>query len=390
MDTKIPGLENPMTLGMEEELFLVDIESGALITELPTNFIAECQKQAGTQIIPEFLTAQIELRTKPCNNLKELQEELLRLRGIIAQVGNRHGIAPVASSTHPFSYWKDQTRSQSARYKMLADKLQLMAHRMLICGMHLHVGLENDELRVAMLNKLYWYLPHLLYLSTSSPFWQGMDTGLSSMRLSVLNGLPRSGLPERFNDLKDYNNYLEFLKHAGVINDSSEVWWDARLNPTFPTVEMRITDVATRSDDVISIAAFYSCLMHWIREGLRNKSITHDYHEGLAEENRWRAQRYSFKDGSLIDYKKKRLEPVLGIYQALVDKLLPIAEQLDCEEQLKGIMRILKQGTSASHQRRVYRSALEKGLSEEEALKQVVDFLRVETAKNCYVDANAA
>ena len=252
--------EPSFTLGVEEEYLIVDPESGALIAEPPQAFFDACTDRIGPQVTNEFLLSQIEVGTPVCASIAEAREALGELRREVCEVAGAHGMAPIAASTHPFASWHSQRHTPKQRYDDLRRDLQAVADRLLICGMHVHVAVEEEDLRVDIFNQLSYFLPHLLALSTSSPFWQGLDTGLKSYRLTVFDGLPRTGLPEVFSSYGEYQRTVGVLTGAKLVEDASKIWWDLRLSARFPTIEMRITDVCPRLEDAITIAALFRCL----------------------------------------------------------------------------------------------------------------------------------
>ena len=252
--------EPSFTIGIEEEYLLVDKASRNLANDPPKAIMEACEKKLAKQVSPEFLRCQIEVGTTVCKSVQEARKELAHLRGTIAEISGEHGLAPIAASTHPFARWEDQHHTDKERYNALARDMQVVIRRMLICGMHVHVAVEDDALRIDLFNQLAYFLPHLLALSTSSPFWQGMQTGLNSYRLSVFKEMPRTGLPEEFDSPGQYQRTVDVLVKAGVIEDATKVWWDLRPSARFPTLEMRVTDTCTRLDDAIAIAAMFRCL----------------------------------------------------------------------------------------------------------------------------------
>ncbi|MDH3337823.1 MAG: YbdK family carboxylate-amine ligase, partial [Gammaproteobacteria bacterium] len=216
------------TLGVEEEYLLIDPDTRALVADPPTTLMKECEDRLGTQVTSELLRSQVEIGTKVCSNVQEAREDLVRLRRCIKQVANSHGLEFIAASTHPFSLWHDQKHTRKERYDQLTIEMQGAARRLLICGMHVHVGIEDDELRIDLMNQMSYFLPHLLALSCSSPFWEGRDTGLKSYRLTVFDALPRTGIPERFASYAEYQRHVRVLMDAGLIEDSTRIWWDLR------------------------------------------------------------------------------------------------------------------------------------------------------------------
>lgn len=367
------------SIGIEEELFIVDKKSREIVSQLPAAFLKQCEQHFSEQIVPEFLSSQVEIITRPHKSIREACTEYQALRKCVIDVADQFDLAPIAASTHPFSSWREQKPNVGRRYHRLAEDLRVSARRMLVSGMHIHIGIENENHRLMILNYLCWYLPHLLALSTSSPFWSGMDTGLNSYRLSVVDGLPRSGLPEYCATMKEYNQYVDILKRAGVIENARELWWDARMSCRYPTIEMRITDVCTKIDDAVSIAALYQCLIRWIDR--RKDKPTRDDHVSfqVTRENRWRAQRFPLARGSLIDCFEDKLVSYPEKIKYMVEKLQEDAEALDCVAELNGIRSILTHGTSADQQRKIFKRQIKDGKTEKAALKSVVDHLIEET-----------
>jgi carboxylate-amine ligase len=292
------GIHEPsFTLGVEEEYLLVDKETRSLVIDPPETLMAEAEEKCGAQVTSELLKSQIEIGTKVCANIQEAHEDLARLRKNIIDVAANHGIAPIAASTHPFSKWVDQKHTEKDRYDQLTDEMQGAARRLLICGMHVHVGIEDNELRIDLMNQLSYFLPHLLALSCSSPFWLGEDTGLKSYRLTIFDALPRTGIPERFASWAEYERHVDILKNAGLIEDSTRVWWDLRPSGKFPTLETRIMDVCTRLKDTVALAALLCCIMRMLFRLRTRNQRWRLYTPMLIRENRWRAMRYSFDEG---------------------------------------------------------------------------------------------
>jgi len=256
--------EPEFTLGIEEEYFLVDKTTRNVVGDPPDGMLAECEALLGAQVSPEFLRSQIEIGTRVCMTLDEARADLRRLRGTIASVAARHGMAPIAAATHPFARWEAQKTTERVRYQSLESDLQGVGRRLAICGMHVHIGIPDDELRIDLLNQASYFLPHLLALSTSSPFWQGDNTGLKSYRLAVFDEMPRTGTPERFASWGEYRRHVDILVGAGLIEDATKLWWDLRPSDRFPTLEMRITDSCTTLEDTLSIAALFRCLLRML------------------------------------------------------------------------------------------------------------------------------
>ncbi len=372
--------EPPFTIGVEEEYLLVDKETRGLVVDPPASLLAECEEILGGQVTNELLQSQIEVGTKVCNNVQEAREDLARLRKSVIEVTGRHGIAPIASSTHPFSLWSEQKHTRKDRYESLTAEMQAAARRLVICGMHVHVGINDDSLRIDLMNQAAYFLPHLLALSCSSPFWRGEDTGLKSYRLTIFDALPRTGLPEKFQSYNEYQRHVDILINAGVIEDSTKIWWDLRPSARFPTLESRIMDVCTRLDDALALAALLVCIMRMLYRLRLNNQRWRTYTRMLVRENRWRAMRYSFDEG-LIDFAKGRIVPFEDLLDEILDLTYEDARALDCEAEIGSVRDILSRGTSAHRQLKAHELSLAAGNSRDDALNAVVDTLISDTAE---------
>jgi carboxylate-amine ligase len=373
--------EPAFTIGMEEEYHLVDLASRNLAGDPPPGLFEECRRRLDIQVSPEFLKHQIEVGTRVCTSLPEARQDLARLRRTVADVARDHGLAPIAAATHPFGNWNELKPTEGQRYRTIAEDLQMVGRRLVICGMHVHVGIEDQELRIDLMNQVGYFLPHLLALSASSPFWRGEDTGLKSYRVSVFNGLPRTGLPEIFASWGEYQRQVGMLTEAGLIEDATKLWWDIRPSHRFATLEMRISDVCTRLGDGIAIAALFRCLLRMLWRLKGSNQRWRLYARMLIEENRWRAQRYGTEEG-LVDFGKGVVVP----YAELLDEMLALtaedAEHFGCVAEVQSARDILARGSSADRQRQVHRAALAAGADRHEALRRVVDHLVEETVSD--------
>lgn len=372
--------EPTFTIGIEEEYLLVDRDTRDLARDPPAAMFEECEARIKGLVRPEFLKAQIEVGTRVSQTVQQAADDLARLRRTVSDVAAECGLATIAASTHPFSEWQEQTHTDKDRYNVLARDMQAVARRLVICGMHVHVGIEDDELRIDLMNQVGYFLPHLLALSTSSPFWRGVDTGLKSYRLSVFDELPRTGLPERFTSYMEYQRHVDVLTGAGLIEDASMLWWDVRPSARFPTLEMRITDVCTRLEDAVAIAALFVCIVRFLFRLRRNNQRWRIYAAMLVNENRWRAQRYGLDEG-LVDFGKGQVVPFAELMDELLELIDEDATALGCLTEVGHCREIIKRGTSAHRQLTTYADAVNAGASREEALAAVVDMLIEETVR---------
>lgn len=366
------------SIGLEEEYLLVDRQTGVLAVQPPPQMLAECQDISGGQVNPEFLQCQIEVATKVCGSSAEARAELKALRLAVAGVAERYGLAPIAAATHPFARWSDQRHTERPRYDALAQDLAGVARRLVICGLHVHVGIADEDLRIDLMNQVSYFLPHLLALSASSPFWQGEETGLQSFRVSVFDSLPRTGLPERFESWGEYQRMVNRLVAAGLMEDATKLWWDIRPSARFPTLEMRITDVCTRLDDAISIASLYRCLLAMLLRLKQRNQRWRLYVNALIDENRWAAARYGVA-GRLVDFGKSQPVPYADLLEEMIELVREEAVAMGCVAEVEAARGILRRGTSAQRQLQVYRAALDQGQDKAEALARVVEWLARET-----------
>ncbi|MGB5510381.1 MAG: carboxylate-amine ligase [Woeseiaceae bacterium] len=367
------------TVGIEEEYLLVDKETRSLLVDPPQTLMAEAEELCGAQVSSELLQSQIEIGTKVCHSVQEAHEDLAHLRRSVIEVANRHGLAPIAASTHPFSRWTEQKHTRKDRYDELTTEMQGAARRLVICGMHVHVGISDDELRIDLMNQMSYFLPHLLALSCSSPFWLGQDTGLKSYRLTIFDALPRTGLPERFASYAEYERHIGILMEAGLIDDATRIWWDLRPSARFPTLETRIMDVCTRLEDTVSLAALLMCILRMLYRLRTRNQRWRIYTPMLIRENRWRAMRYSFDEG-LIDLAKGTVVPFADMLDELCSLVSEDARALGCEKEVAGVHNIISRGTSAHRQLKDYELERASGASVEDSLKSVVDTLIRDTA----------
>jgi len=371
----------PFTIGLEEEYLLVDPASRDLVPDPPENLMRACEAaveaDAGT-VSPEFLRAQIEVGTSVCHSIDGARDKLARLRRCVIGAAEAEGLALIAASTHPFADWHRQQNTDKERYNALAQDLQTVAQRLLICGMHVHVGITDDDQRIDLMNQVRYFLPHLLVLTTSSPFWQGYDTGLNSYRLAVWDELPRTGLPERFDSYGEYQRHVTMLVDAGLIEDATKIWWDIRPSARFPTLEMRIADICTRLEDGIAVAAIYVSVLAMLQRLRRHNQRWRIYANMLVNENRWRAQRYGFSEG-LVDFGRGEIVPYPALLEEIIELVAEDADELGCRAEVEYGREILARGTSAHGQRAAFEQARLGGADTTEALRAVVDWLIGET-----------
>lgn len=361
------------TIGIEEEYLLVDPQTMEL-AEGPPELVEDCHSDLGDQVSPEFLRCQIEVGTKVCATVGEAREDLKRLRAGVAAHAAKFGLAPIAASCHPFASWDQQHHTDKDRYNQLHKDLAGVASRMLISGMHVHVGIPSEDMRTDLCNQFIYFLPHLLALSASSPYWRGRDTGLASYRLTVFDNLPRTGLPPRFSSWSEYHRSVGILIDLGIIEDTSKIWWDLRPSSRFPTLESRICDVTPRLEHTLALAALTQATMRMLWRLSRANQRWRIYDTFLVSENRWRAQRYGTSEG-LIDFGRRE---VVDMETLLGEWLDVIAEDLDALSSTGAadtVQDIVRTGPSSERQRAAYTSARDGGADHDAALRAVVAHL---------------
>ncbi len=365
------------SFGIEEEYHLVDLETRDLAAA-PADLMAACEADLGKQVAPEFFRSQIEIGTQVCTSFEQARSELSHLRRAISNTARTFGMAPIAASTHPFAKKDTLETTPKERYQALARDFGGIGRRLAICGMHVHVAIEDPDDRIDLMNQIRYFLPHMLMLSTSSPFWQGEDTGLKSYRLSIFHELPRTGLPQRFESYGEYQRTVDVLVRAGVIEDATKVWWDLRPSARFPTLEMRMTDVCPLMEDALSIAALYVSVARMLYRIKRRNQRWRSYPAFLIEENRWRAQRYGVND-TLFDFGKGTLVPFAELIDELIEMISEDANEIGCLAEVKRARDIIARGTGADRQLTSFEEAFGRGMSREDAMKAVVDMLITET-----------
>jgi carboxylate-amine ligase len=313
-------------------------------------------------------------------DVTELTEHLRVMRRFVADAVTEHDMAIISASTHPFAMWGDQRHTDKERYRLLEHALQGVVRRLLICGMHVHVEIGDEDLRIDLMNQVSYFLPHILALSGSSPFWHGYDTGLKSYRPAVFRALPRTGIPDEFNDWAEYQRHVAVLVGTGVIEDSTKLWWDIRPSARYPTLEMRSSDTCTRYEDAITIAALYQALLAMLFDRRMRNQRWRLYSRMLIAENNWRAQRYGVEE-SLIDFGRQQLVPMATLADEMVELVADHATMLGSLDEVLRIRDITANGTSSDRQRAAYDAAMAGGATHEEALVAVVDHLIDETVE---------
>ena len=362
-----------LTLGVEEEYQIIDGDTRQL-----TSYVGDVLEQGAVifrdQVKPELLQSQVETGSHVCRNIGEVRQEVTRLRAMVSEIAERNGCRIVAAATHPFSRWQDQIITEKDRYKALLSTMKVIARRLLIFGMHVHVGIPDRELRIDVMNQLTYFIPHFLSLSTSSPFWLGQNTGLKSYRSVIFEDLPRTGIPENFNTAAEYDQFLEILIKTECLDEPTKIWWDIRPHPKFPTLEIRVCDALTRVDDVIAVVARLQAMVAKLIQLRLNNQTWRPYRRALVEENKWRAIKDGL-DGQLIDLGKTEQVPTRFLVEEMLDFVDDVVDPLESRREIERVREILKEGTSSDRQIQTFEQT--------GSLKAAVDMLADETMLEC-------
>ena len=372
------------TLGIEEEFQIVDPQTREMRSRV-SEFLEEGIMLLGEQVKPEMIQSQVEVGTGVCQNIQEARADITRLRSIISGLARKKGLAIVAASTHPISHWQDQQIFDDVRYKVLIDELQMVASSLLICGLHVHVGIPDRERQIHIMNASRYFLPHVLALTTSSPFWLGFNTGLKSYRSEVFKKFPRTDIPDHYDSYAAFERYINLLVKTGCIDNGKKIWWDVRPHPFFPTLEFRVCDIPTRVDDTIAIAALFQAIVAKLDKLIDQNLGFRLYRRALIQENKWRAVRYGL-GGKMIDFGKQKEVPVRDLVRELLDFVDDVLDPLGSRQEVEHIHTILERGTSADEQLAVYHEAREQGADNNGALMAVVDRLMERTVENIPAD----
>lgn len=371
------------SLGIEEEFFLFDVRTRRAVRRVDRKFMKAAKAALGDRVTAEMLQSQIEIVTPPCQSTAQAREHLVAYRRALGDAASAHSLGLAAMGSFPLAFWPEQSMTPKARYGAIMDDLQMIGYRNMLCGMHVHVAVPDVDHRINLIMRLTPYLPLLLALSTSSPFWQGHLTGLVGYRLAAYDELPRTGLPELFRTNEDYREYVDTLVGANIIPDASYIWWAMRPSVSYPTIELRVADSCTRVDDAIAIAALFRCL---VRALDRNRGINAGFDRvgrAISKENKWHAQRYGIaaKFVDPFSHRPMNARSWLGQVRAF------IAEDVayfGCTAEIARIDGILDEGTSAHRQIEVYTRAKAAGRRRLTAMKDVVDWVAAETLAATY------
>lgn len=358
------------TLGIEEEYQTVDPDTRDLRSHIHAEIIEKGKLILQERVKAEMHQSVVEVGTSVCKNIKDAKDELKKLRRDMIRLSRENGLRLASAATHPFADWRLQEVNPDERYKNIVQDMQLVARANLIFGLHVHVGVEDRETAIHLMNHARYFVPHLLALSTNSPFWLGMDTGLKSYRCKVFDKFPRTNMPDYFPSWGEYENYIKLLIKTNCIDNAKKIWWDIRPHPFFNTIEFRVCDIPMRVEETIALAALIQATvaklykLHASNQGFRL------YRRSLLMENKWRAARYGI-EGKLIDFGKQIEVPepeLIEEYLEFVDEML---DELDSRQEVEYVREIMKNGTGADRQLRVFRETGD--------MQAVVDYIIEET-----------
>src|ERR1700688_632653 len=347
------SMAHRFTIGVEEEFQIIDPATCELRSHV-MQLVSAASPDIVEQVKHEMHQSIVETGTKICENVSELRIEMHRTRGELVAAAERAGLQVAAAGTHPFSSWIDQVISPGERYQNIVEELQQLARSLLIFGMHVHVAVPDRTSMIDLMNMARYFLPHLLALSTSSPFWMGRDTGLKSFRTTVFRRFPRTGIPDHLSSWSEYEDYVELLIRLHSIDNAKKIWWDVRPHPTFGTLEVRIFDVVTRVEEAVAIAALTQAIVVKLHRLYTSNMGFRMYHRALIEENKWRAARWGI-EGKLIDFGKQAEVPMAVLIEELFEFVDDVLDELGRRAALEPISAIFRHGTSAERQLRVHK-----------------------------------
>jgi carboxylate-amine ligase len=368
-------------IGIEEEYQTIDPASRDLRSHIHAEIVQKGKTLLAERVKPEMHQSVIEIGTGVCSNIKEAKEEIRSIRKQIITLARQNGLRLAAAGTHPFAQWRTQEIYPDDRYRTIVEDMRMVARANLIFGLHVHIGVEDRESAIQVMNGTRYFLPHILALSTNSPLWQGTDTGLKSYRCKVFDKFPRTNIPDLYSSWSEFENYVNLLIKTNSIDNAKKIWWDIRPHPYFPTLEFRICDIPMRVDETIAIAALCQAVIAKLyRLHEQNLSFRH-YTRALIMENKWRAARYGL-DGRLIDFGKQAEVPVRNLIHEILEFVSDVTGELDSREELGYVYHMMENGTGADRQLKVF--------AETQDLDRVVDYMIEETEQGLFEPTEVA
>lgn len=367
------------TLGIEEEYMVLSPDSYGLKSHINLELLSKGQTLLHEHIKPEMLGSMLEIGTGVCRNIQEARFEITKIRSIVAHLARQNNLIIGAASTHPFSHWEEQEIFPDERYHVIVEDLQILARSLLIFGMHIHVGIHNRETQIKIMNEMRYFLPHILALTSNSPFWEGHNTGLKSFRSKIFERFPRTNLPDFFSSWGEYENYVNLLVRAGSIDNAKKIWWDIRPHPFFPTLEIRICDIPMRIDETIAITALVQAIVAKLFSLYEKNLSFRLYRSSLIMENKWRAVRYGL-DGKMIDFGKQKEVATRDLILELLDFVDDVVDDLGSRREINYIYQILEMGTGADRQIRVF--------NETNSIEAVAEYIHRESNIGLFEDVS--
>jgi len=365
----VPATNHAYTLGIEEEFAIVDPETRELRSHIQ-EILEGGKVTLKEQIKPEMHQSVVELGTEICQSIDDARSHVLDLRSKLAALAGNAGLRIASAGTHPFSHWRDQLITEGERYQEIVKDMQQLARANLIFGLHVHVGIPDRDSAIQVMNQARYFLPHLYALSVNSPFWVGRNTGLKGYRLKVFERFPRTGIPDAFESLSEYEDYCKLLVKTGCVDNAKKIWWDIRLHPFFDTLELRVCDAQSRVDDTLALAALIQAIVAKLYKMLRQNTTFRVYRRRLLDENRWRASRYGI-EGKLIDFGRETEVETKSLINELLHFVSTEVDELGSKREMAHIERILREGTGADRQLAVWEKTQD--------MKAVVDHIVAET-----------
>jgi len=365
------------TLGIEEEYMVLDPETYNLRSHVNLELISKGRVLLHEHIKPEMHGSMLEIGTGICKTTQEAKFEVTKIRSIVNHLAKQNGLLIGAASTHPFAHWEDQDIYPDDRYQIILQDMQLLARSLLIFGMHIHVGIENREVQIQLMNEMRYFMPHILAISTNSPFWESEDTGLKSFRSKIFERFPRTALPDIFSDWSEYQHYVDLLVKTGSIDNAKKIWWDIRPHPFFPTLEIRICDLPMRIEETVAIAALCQAVAAKLYSLYEKNLSFRQYRRSLLMENKWRAVRYGL-DGKLIDWGRQREMPARDLIKELLEFVDDVVDGLGSREELNYIEKILEEGSGADRQLKVF--------AETNDIREVAKYIHEESVAGLFDD----
>jgi carboxylate-amine ligase len=357
------------TIGVEEEFQIVDPETRELRSHIQ-QILEEGKMLLAENVKPEMHQSVVEMGTDICKDITEAREQVTKLRRNLANLAKSKNLRIAAAGTHPFSHWKDQRITAHPRYKTIVTDMQQVARANLIFGLHVHIGVDDRETALHIMNAARYFLPHIFALSTNSPFWLGRNTGFKSYRSKVFDRFPRTGIPDYFNSIAEYDNFVNLLIKTNCIDNAKKIWWDIRAHPVFNTLEFRICDIPLRVDETIVLAAIMQAVVAKLHKLIKQNLGFRLYRRALIAENKWRAARYGI-EAKLIDFGKKEEVPYADLIRELLEFVDDVVDELGSREELKYVNKILEMGTGADRQLAIWEQSYD--------TKNVVDYIIDET-----------